>query len=192
LTAKSLFGLKAVLQALLASSLLASGVFPAFADTVWPRLESGMVVLLRHASAPGFGDPKGFQIGDCTTQRNLDEVGRTQARRIGESFRQRGVEVTAVWSSQWCRTQETADLAFPGKRIDQPAFNSFFDTPENSSSQTRAARDVLAAWRGPGVLVVVTHQVNITALTGIVPQSSEAVVVKPQAWQWTVVGRITP
>ena len=64
--------------------------------------------------------------------------------------------MTAVWSSQWCRTQETADLAFPGKRIDQPAFNSFFDTPENSSSQTRAARDVLAAWRGPGVLVVVT------------------------------------
>ncbi len=101
MTAKALFNSRAVLLALLASSLLASGVFPAFADTVWPRLESGMVVLLRHASAPGFGDPKGFQIGDCTTQRNLDEVGRTQGRRIDESFRQRGVKVTGVWSSQW-------------------------------------------------------------------------------------------
>lgn len=141
---------------------------------------------------PGFGDPKGFVLGDCMTQRNLDESGQTQARRIGESFRQRGIEVAAVWSSQWCRTQETADLAFPGKRIDQAAFNSFFDTPQNSSSQTRVARELLASWRGHGVLVVVTHQVNITALTGIVPQPGEAVVMKRQVGRWQVAGRITP
>jgi hypothetical protein len=97
-----------------------------------------------------------------------------------------------VWSSQWCRTRETADLAFPGKRVDQPAFNSFFGTPGAAPEQTQAARRLLAAWRGEGVLVVVTHQVNITALTGVVPSSGEGVVVKRTAQGLEMDGRILP
>ena len=125
-------------------------------------------------------------------QRNLSEEGRAQARRIGAEFKQRRIDVAAVWSSQWCRTRETADLAFPGKRTDQPVFNSFFNESEVTADRTRAARQLLSSWRGPGVLVVVTHQVNITALTDIVPASGEGVVVKASASGLQVVGRIEP
>jgi phosphohistidine phosphatase SixA len=158
----------------------------------WPAVQTGQVVLFRHALAPGGGDPPGFVLNDCSTQRNLSDEGRAQATRIGLAFQQRRIQVGAVWSSQWCRTRETADLAFPGKRVDQPAFNSFFGTPDAAPEQTRAARQLLAAWRGTGVLVVITHQVNITALTGIVPSSGEGVVVQPTPQGLVVVGRITP
>jgi len=80
-------------------------------------------VLWRHALAPGVGDPERFDLNDCRTQRNLSEEGRAQAQRIGAFFRRQSVPVNGVWSSQWCRTRETADLAFPGKRVDQAAFN---------------------------------------------------------------------
>jgi hypothetical protein len=89
-------------------------------------------------------------------------------------------------------TRETADIAFPGQRVDQPAFNSFFGTPDAAPEQTRAAQNLLARWRGPGVLVVTTHQVNITALTGIVPASGEGIVVKHTPKGLTVVGRVVP
>ncbi len=162
------------------------------ADDDWQHLRPGSVVLMRHAVAPGVGDPSGFRLDDCGTQRNLSEDGRQQARRTGAAFRARSVQVGAVWSSQWCRARETADLAFAGLRVDQAVFNSFFGLPDSAPEQTRAAQALLTAWRGPQVLVVVTHQVNITALTGIVPASGEAVVVLPVAQGLTVLGRITP
>ena len=109
---------------------------------------------------------------------------------MGAEFKKRRIEVGAVWSSQWCRTRDTADLAFPGRRIDQPLFNSFFNDSDVAVDRTRAAQQLLSSWRGPGVLVVVTHQVNITALTGVVPSSGEGVVVKPSASGVQVVGRI--
>ena len=165
---------------------------PALAAEGWAGVADGTVVLFRHALAPGGGDPPGHTLGDCRTQRNLSEEGRTQARRIGAEFRLRRIEVGAVWSSQWCRTQDTADLAFPGKRIDQPIFNSFFDESDVAAERTRIARQLLSSWRGPGVLVVVTHQVNITALTDIVPSSGEGIVVKPTATSLQLVGRIQP
>lgn len=158
----------------------------------WEHVQPGTVVLLRHALAPGTGDPPGFRLDDCSTQRNLSEEGREQARRIGLAFRARGIEVGAVWSSQWCRTRETADIAFPHRRRDRAAFNSFFGQPDASAQSTLAAQALLAAWRGPGVLVVTTHQVNITALTGIVPASGEGVVVQPGTQGLTVLGRIAP
>ncbi len=162
---------------------------------------------MRHALAPGVGDPPGFALGRCNTQRNLSDEGRAQARRIGQAFRARGVVVGAVWSSQWCRTAETAELAFIRspvqspvhgagqaklQRVDQPAFNSFFGDASAAPEQTRAATVLLKAWRGPGVLVVVTHQVNITALTGVVPASGEAVVVQPTDQGLVVKGQFTP
>ncbi len=160
----------------------------------WAALGADGVVLFRHADAPGTGDPQGFQLGDCATQRNLSEAGRAQARALGARFRARGVAVGAVLTSQWCRTRDTAELAFPGMAQDAPAFNSFFNEGDaQARQQTDAARARLAAWRGPGVLVVVTHQVNITALTQVFPASGEGIVVRSSAeGTLRVVGRLAP
>lgn len=179
-------------RGLLLGFCLALGAGMVGAELPSPVLQAGRVVLVRHAQAPGVGDPAGFDLRDCRTQRNLSEEGRQQALRMGEFFRQQRVPVDAVWSSQWCRTRETADLAFPGQRVDQAAFNSFFGEPDSASVQTREARALLDGWQGSGLLVVVTHQVNITALTGVVPASAEAVVMARQAGRWAVVGRFTP
>lgn len=157
------------------------------------ELKDGDVVLYRHALAPGGGDPPGFQLGDCSTQRNLSEVGRDQARRIGESLRQRlgPVPIGAVWASPWCRTLETARLAFPTATPQpQGAFASFFERPEQEASQLAEARRLLNDWRGPGVLVVVTHQVNVTGLSGVYPASGEGVALRPRAGQLDVLGRL--
>jgi len=166
--------------------------WPAHAKDDWQSIVPGTVVLFRHAMAPGGGDPAGFQLEDCRTQRNLSADGRIQATGIGNTFRQRRIAVSTVWSSQWCRTWETADLAFPGLRVDQPVFNSFFANYTRESPQTQAALDVLARWKGQDVLVVVTHQVNITALTGTVPESGEGVVVAVRGRELKVLGRIKP
>lgn len=164
--------------------LLALGAFSATAqpasDLSKPDLKDGSIVLFRHAEAPGVGDPPGFKLNDCSTQRNLDDTGRAQARRIGAQIRAQGVRVGAVRSSQWCRTRETARLAFPQQDVhDDPDFNSFFGDSAGGAEQSARALATLRQWRGPGTLVVVTHQVNITALTGIVPGSGEGVVVQP-------------
>lgn len=162
------------------------------ADPGWTALQSAGIVLFRHADAPGTGDPANFRLGDCATQRNLGAQGRAQARELGARFRARKIVVGAVLSSQWCRTRETAELAFPGQVRDAPHFNSFFGEPAQSASQTAAARAQLAAWRGPGVLVVVTHQVNITALTGVYPASGEGVVLRRGEGGLELVGRLAP
>ena len=161
------------------------------ADT-WSLVQDGRVVLFRHASAPGTGDPPGFRLDDCSTQRNLDAAGRDQARRLGERFRQRNIAVGAVWSSRWCRARDTAELAFPARARQDERFDSFFGDPTSEPARTRAARAALLAWRGPGVLVVFTHQVNITALTGLVPASGEGVLLQPGVDGLQVVGRLTP
>ncbi len=149
-------------------------------------------MLFRHANAPGGGDPPGMRLGDCASQRNLDGAGREQARRIGLAFMTRGIAVASVLTSQWCRTRETAALAFPGRATDAPDFNSFFSDRGRGDAQTAAARVVLARWRGPGALVVVTHQVNITALTGIFPASGEGIVLERRGEGFGVAGRIRP
>ena len=154
------------------------------------------IVLFRHALAPGGGDPVEFVAGDCKTQRNLSTEGQEQAKRMGATLLQSGVVVGEVWHSEWCRTRDTAQLAFPtmraGSLLPQPAFNSFFGSPESEPTQTTAARQMLLGWRGPGTLVVVTHQVNITALTGVVPQSGEGVVLKNENGTLLVKGKLLP
>lgn len=158
----------------------------------WQALAGGAIVLFRHSNAPGTGDPRDFRLGDCATQRNLDDAGREQARRIGEAFRSRGIAVGRVLASRWCRAQETAALAFPGRVEGEPAFDSFFEARERRDAATLAARRILEGWQGPGALVVATHQVNITALTGIVPRSGEGVVLRIESGQIRIVGRIQP
>ena len=162
----------------------------AFAESGWSALTDGTIVLYRHANAPGVGDPANFKLGDCSTQRNLDAAGRAQARHIGAQFRLHRIPVRRVLTSQWCRTRETAQLAFPGMPIEAEAFNSFFGSPERNAAQTSAALKILGQWKGPGVLVVVTHQVNITALTQVVPAAGEGVVVRPDAGALEVVARL--
>lgn len=156
---------------------------PAAAADAWAALaRPGAIVLFRHASAPGVGDPPGFKLGDCATQRNLDDQGRAEARRLGEQFRSRQIQVGAVLSSQWCRTRETARLAFGEQVRDEPALNSFFAQPPTAgAAQTAQVRALLARWRGPGALVVVTHQANIQALAGAAAASAEGLVVRPAA-----------
>ncbi len=154
--------------------------------------QPGAIVLFRHANAPGTGDPAGFVLGDCATQRNLDDKGRSEARAIGAAFAAQAISVGRVLTSQWCRAAETAALAFPGRASEEPAFNSFFGDRAREPEQTARALALLAGWRGPGVLVVVTHQVNITALTGIVPKPGEGVIVAVRNGAAQVLGRLPP
>ncbi|WP_298234615.1 histidine phosphatase family protein [uncultured Azohydromonas sp.] len=183
-----------------ATAILAAGfvnALPAVAQPApagpWPALrEDGAIVLFRHAEAPGIGDPTGFRLGDCATQRNLSEAGREQARRSGEELRRQRIPVGAVWSSQWCRTRDTAALMALGPVRDEPAFNSFFGEHGDRAARTAAARRKLLDWRGPGALVVVTHQVNITALTGLGVASAEGIVLQRRGGALAVTGRIAP
>lgn len=163
-------------------------------EALWTLLKAGgQVVVVRHASTmPGVGDPPGFRLDDCATQRNLSEEGRREAARIGAAFRVRRVPVGRVLSSEWCRCLETARLAFGGAEP-WPPLNSFFDDRSREAEQTRAVRG-LAGERPPqGNLVLVTHQVNIGALTGVYPAAGEMVVITPLGGgRFRVAGRVPP
>ncbi len=162
----------------------------------WAALSRpGAIVLIRHAYAPGVGGPSGMRLDDCATQRNLNDQGRAQARRLGERLRQRGIRVDAVLNSPWCRTRDTAKLLMMGPTPrDEPAFGSFFAGQGDPARQTAAAREILRQWRGPGALVVVTHQVNVQGLTGVSPSTAESLVVRVPAGNGPlqVLGRINP
>lgn len=140
----------------------------------------GCAVLLRHAqTVPGIGDPPGFRLDDCSTQRNLSEVGRAESRRFGDEFRRRGVTVDEVLSSRWCRCIDTAQLAFPQHevRVFEP-LNSFFADGSTRQAQTDALSDYLGRQPAARRIVMVTHQVNISALTGQAVGMGETVVVR--------------
>lgn len=173
----------------LALLLLATPV--AADESGWAALgEPGTHALMRHAIAPGTGDPPDFRLGDCSTQRVLDEAGRAQARRIGEAIRDRGIEVDVVLTSRWCRAEETATLLGIGTVEPEPALNSFFQDRSAEDAATAALKARLADLAGRKA-VLVTHQVNITALTGIFPASGEIVVIAlDEAGNVDVRGRI--
>jgi broad specificity phosphatase PhoE len=133
---------------------------------------------MRHARAPGTGDPTNFDLNDCATQRNLSEDGRRQAVEIGARFRDHDIARAAVYSSAWCRCRETADLLGLGTVETLPALNSFFGRWDRRDPQTAATLAWLAAYEGDGPLVLVTHQVNIRALTGAGTRSGEMVVAR--------------
>ncbi len=163
---------------------------------LWAALKSGgHVILIRHASTvPGTGDPPGFVLGDCATQRNLSDAGRAEAKQIGATFRERGVPIGNVMSSRWCRCLDTARLAFDKVRV-QPwaSLDSHFDNPSNGAVQAASVKTGLAKQEIEGSnLVLVTHQVNITALTGIYPAQGEAVIAKRAGRELRVLGRLNP
>ena len=151
-------------------------------DPFWRLLRGGgCVVLMRHAQTePGLGDPPGFTLGQCRTQRNLSADGRTQARRVGEAFRRQDIAIASVRSSAWCRCADTAQLAF-GRHALWPALNSFFQGQGDGDAQTREVLDTVAALRAPVNWVLVTHQVNISALTGEYPAMGELFATRPDA-----------
>ena len=173
--------------------LLSTG---AFADTdrarLWESLLDGQhVALMRHATAPGVGDPEGFRVDDCRTQRNLSEEGRRQARAIGERFGANGIPRAAVFSSQWCRCLDTARLLGLGEVTPFAGLNSFFRDSGREAASTAAVRALIARESRPGrALVLVTHQVNITALSGVYPASSEIVVLQVEGDKLSVAGQI--
>lgn len=162
---------------------------------LWLRLqkaETHYFILMRHALAPGTGDPENFELGDCSTQRNLSEEGRAQARRTGEAFEQRNIKVNQVLSSQWCRCLDTAKLMDIGAVKPFPPLNSFFRDRSTQREQTSQVRQfILEQEERPGVTVMVTHFVNISALTGSGVSSGEMVVMQvDQQEQLEVIGHI--
>lgn len=169
---------------LLGLTLAGAGCTPLASDhepAVQALRQGGCVLLLRHArTEPGVGDPPGFRLGECSTQRNLSEAGREDARAVGRWFAAAGLRPQAVRSSAWCRCIDTAQLAF-GASVPWPPLDSTFDSPSLSPSATQALRDALAGIPPRRFEVWVTHQVNITALTGEVPAMGEGLVVGPQA-----------
>ncbi len=177
--------------------LLRAPLFPsanAFADTEaasWAALKAGgHAALMRHADAPGIGDPAGFRLEDCSTQRNLSEDGRRQARAIGDRFRRQGIREAPVYSSRWCRSLETARLLGLGEVTPHPGLDSFFRDAEQEERRTAEAKELIRRLRGGASAVLVTHQVNITALTGVFPREGEIVVVRADGDRIVVIGRI--
>jgi phosphohistidine phosphatase SixA len=162
--------------------------------TPWDVMRAGgQVALIRHADAPGVSDPDGFVLADCSTQRNLSDGGRAQAARIGAAFREHGIAVDQVLTSGWCRCVDTATLAFGAAVVWSP-HNSFFRDDGAGVAQTAEVRARVAEWTGPGALILVTHQVNVTALTDIFPASGEIVVLTPaseRAVGFSIAGRVT-
>ena len=149
----------------------------------WKRLREGQyVILVRHASTvPGLGDPAGFRLDDCATQRNLSEAGREESRRLGERFRAERVRVARVYTSPWCRCRETALLAF-GRADDWEPLSSFFDYPHREPEFTERVKKRIGGYaRRPagGNVVMVTHNVNIAALSKHSVAQAEMVIMRP-------------
>jgi len=182
---------RVVLGALVA--LLAFPGAAAAREELWALLEAGgHVALLRHAiTTAGVGDPPGMRLDDCRTQRNLTEEGRRHARQVGEAFRARGVAVEQVLSSPWCRCIETARLAFGAHEVWAPLGN-LYGRPDQRPRQVSEMQRLVGQPRRRGNLVLVSHGSTISALTGVVVDTAEMVVVTPDgAGRFVVRGRLT-
>jgi broad specificity phosphatase PhoE len=170
-----------VIAALAAAS--APRAFAAEGDA-WRRLRcGGLVILVRHASTvAGLGDPPNFRLDDCSTQRNLSEAGREESRRIGERFRAERVPVARVYTSPWCRCRETAMLAF-GRAEDWEPLSSFFDFPHREAEFSQRVKKRIGAYGRRrdlgGNVVMVTHNVNIAALSRHSVATGEMVLMRP-------------
>ena len=162
---------------------------PAHADFFAALRAPGTHLVMRHALAPGTGDPPGFQVRDCDSQRNLDQRGRAQARAIGAALRETGLAFDQVLSSQWCRCLETARLLDLGPVQAFPVLNSFFGNRATGPDQTRDLRSFLDGLDGRAILV--THQVNITALTGRAVRSGEVFAIRAGPSGVEVLGSLT-
>ena len=174
--------------------LLAAPLTPAFAldEKVAAPLKAGShVILMRHEkTVSGVGDPPGFTLGDCDTQRNLSDAGREDARRFGEDLRKSGIAIDRVLSSPWCRCIDTAKLALPEKQPEPDAsLSSFVEIRGGDERRTalEKMRATISAWSGPGNLLMVSHQVTISALAGGSLPQGGLLVVKPRPGGFDIV-----
>ncbi len=133
------------------------------------------VVLMRHALAPGNGDPEYFDINDCATQRNLDDEGRAQAAAIGNKLKMEKIIFTEILSSQWCRCKETATFLKLGKWQEFAGLNSFFQGFAHKEKTLALLSQKLDRVGRDELILMVTHQVIMTELTGIFPHSGELI-----------------
>ena len=137
----------------------------------------GKLIFIRHAYAPGGGDPENFNIHDCSTQRNLNESGRIQSRKIGNFFTENKIKIEKVYSSEWCRCKETASLAFENFKT-KSFLNSFFSSKfaQNKNSQMRDFQKFLLDWDEKTNLIFVTHYVVISEILDYPSSSGEIVI----------------
>lgn len=175
-------------------SLVAAQAQTSEADIFAMLRDGNHVLLMRHTNAPGTGDPPGFRLDDCTTQRNLDAGGRTAARRIGERLRQERIPVARIYSSRWCRALETGHELSLGPVVTVPAaLDSFFARRDERDASVAALRNLVESLPRDGAnTIMVTHQVNVTGLSDIYPASGEIVILpagRPVGPQ-NVVGRL--
>ena len=143
-----------------------------------PAKEGDKVIFIRHSLAPGGGDPSGFKISNCKTQRNLNQAGINQSKKIGKLFKEKKISIDQVLSSQWCRCKDTAKFAF-GNYKEYPALNSTFQHPfnKNEEKQLKEIRQLVKEWDGKGKnLILVTHYSIIVAITGSAPSSGGMVI----------------
>ena len=172
-------------------ALLVLGISSAQADeSLWTLLKGGgQVVFIRHAiTTPGAGDPPGFKLDDCSTQRNLTDAGRAHAKRIGEAFQKQKIPVERVVTSPWCRCIETAKLAFGKHDETSTALSNLFGRQENRDKQVQQLKTFVPK---KGNLVLVSHGSTIVAYTGISPDTGEMVIVTPQGGgKFAVAGRL--
>ena len=173
------FWSKLLVLLLVLTPLAAAGTTPDTADMVSRMKAGGHILMIRHALAPGSGDPADFTIGDCTTQRNLDNRGREQARAIGNWLRLKGITSTRVYSSQWCRCLETARLMEMGPVVEVPALNSFYELVQTREPNLKALNNFISGQPEDGQLIImVTHFVTISAIAGRGVSSGEGVLLK--------------
>jgi broad specificity phosphatase PhoE len=169
-----------------------AGVDSDQAEMIERMKAGGHILMIRHALAPGTGDPANFQIGDCSTQRNLDDRGREQAKAIGKLLRSEGITSARVYSSQWCRCLETAELIDLGSAAELPALNSFYELTQDREPNLKALRKFIVEQPSDGVLVIlVTHMVTISAITDVGVSSGEGVLLKlNKDAPYEIVGRL--
>tara|TARA_B100000963_G_C22597197_1_gene658444 strand:- start:1363 stop:1926 length:564 start_codon:yes stop_codon:yes gene_type:complete len=148
-------------------------------EQAWNLAQEGnKIILIRHSLAPGGGDPPGFKIDNCKTQRNLNSKGINQSKKIGKLFKKNKVPIDKVLSSQWCRCKDTAKYAF-GKYDVFTALNSTFQSPynKNEGQQLKKLYSYIKKWNGRDKnLILITHYSIITAVTNAVPSSGEIVI----------------
>lgn len=179
------------LIAAIAAALALTGSPARAEERLWEALRTGgTLLLMRHAQTePGTGDPPGFTLSECSTQRNLSPAGRAQAQRIGALLRERGVAVAEARSSRWCRCLETARLAF-GEARPWPMIDSLFRDAGPRAAQRAAVLELARATRAPRNVALVTHAVNIAAYADVMPAMGEIVAVRAAAGRLEVLGRI--
>ena len=139
--------------------------------------KGGNIIFIRHAIAPGNGDPQNFDISNCSTQRNLSKDGELQALKIGKFFKENDIKLTKVLSSEWCRCKDTAKIAF-GNYETKNFLNSFYDErfSENKDKQILDFQKFIGNWNKTGNLVLVTHYVVIFEILDLTTSSGEIVV----------------